>query len=79
MLKEFLKENWLWLSVGTVLTIVLVKHMEAVRGYEAIGGELLILPLLGFMVMFYRQIREDGLFDVLLEDGDEEDGDEDDE
>ena len=52
--KKFLLRNWFWLSLGLVLTRKAVECAYYERGYVAVGGEWMILPVLMITVHFVR-------------------------
>lgn len=43
---RFIVKNWLILTVGLMLTAVFVRVAYLERGYIAVGGEWLVIPLL---------------------------------
>lgn len=43
---KIILKNWLLLTVGLVLTAICVRVAYEERGYIAVGGEWLIIPLL---------------------------------
>ena len=67
--------GFLLLVAGIVLTKVLIGYMTGVRGYRAIGGEFLIIPLIMVARQLILDMIDDGFFDLLLgrDDGEEED------
>lgn len=42
--RRLLKENWIPIAVGILLTKWAVDYAYRVRGYDAIGSEWLVLP-----------------------------------
>lgn len=53
-IKRFISKNWLWITVGLILTEVFAKMAYAERGYMAFGGEYLTLPILLMLVEMSR-------------------------
>lgn len=72
-LEQFICRNWIWLTIGIVLTRVAVEAAYNERGRIAIGGEWLILPTILLTVYFVRGMKETVI--ELLEAGREEDDD----
>ena len=60
--KKILLENALLISLGLILTAIGVKEAYLRRGYIAVGGEWLMLPLVilvkSFVISFIQGIRE---------------------
>ena len=72
-LKQYIFKNWFWIIAGIILTRKAIEIVYLERGYEAVGGEYLILPLLLMFVEFGRFITW-FLFETL--ETDDEEGDE---
>jgi hypothetical protein len=47
--RRLLKENWIPIAVGILLTKWAVDYAYRVRGYDAIGSEWLVLPFTIFI------------------------------
>lgn len=45
-MKRYVLENWLWIISGCILTRLAVDYAYLERGYKAIGGEWLVLPVI---------------------------------
>lgn len=56
---QSLKENWIPIVVGIILTKRAVEYAYQVRGYDAIGSEWLVLPFTIFIFNWGRDILED--------------------
>lgn len=78
MVKEFLKTYGIEVVIGTALMFYAMHRMEVIRGGWAIGGEILILPMIVFLKAWYLQMKEDGFFDMFLFGDDEDEEDEED-
>ena len=71
-MKKYLTKNWRLILAGIVLTAFALPHTYSIRGYFAIGGEWLILPVILMFDYLVRAVMKD-IFDTLnFEDGDEE-------
>lgn len=57
-MKTILK-NWLLLTVGLLLTAVCVRVAYQERGYIAVGGEWLVIPLLVTAKAVVKPVEED--------------------
>lgn len=57
-IKGYIAKNWLWISVGLVLTGISVEMAYAERGYIACGGEWLTLPLVLMLVDTARTMKK---------------------
>lgn len=53
--RKFVWKYWFWISVGLCLTKHAVEYAYEWRGYVAIGGEWLVLPILLSIVYFLRE------------------------
>ena len=58
VLKLILKE-WLFLMAGLVPTAICVRVAYQERGYIAVGGEWLIIPLLVTIRVTLKSVKED--------------------
>jgi len=71
---KFLKRYWWLLAVGMVLTKYSVEYAYQERGYWAVGGEYLVIPMLLMVACLaesiIREIRETFAFDYDEEDSD---------
>lgn len=56
---ESLRENWIPIVVGIILTKRAVEYAYQVRGYDAIGSEWLVLPFTIFIFNWGRDVLED--------------------
>lgn len=54
-----LKENWIPIVVGILLTKWAVDYVYRVRGYDAIGSEWLVLPFTIFIFNWGKAAWED--------------------
>lgn len=55
----FILKNWVILSIGFILTAIFVLIAYEERGYVAIGGEWLTLPILFMGREMWKSIREE--------------------
>ncbi len=53
--KKFVWKYWFWISAGLYLTKHAVEYAYEFRGYVAIGGEWLVLPMLLAVVYFLQE------------------------
>ena len=58
IIKNWLIKNWLIISFGLILTALSVRYASVERGYLAIGGEWLVLPILFVTKELVSSIRE---------------------
>lgn len=71
-MKKYLAKNWHLILAGIALTALAVPHTYNLRGYFAIGGEWLILPVI-LMVVYIAKVFMQDMFNIIhFEDGDEE-------
>lgn len=56
---QSLRENWIPIVVGIILTKRAVEYAYQVRGYDAIGSEWLVLPFTIFVFNWGRDVLED--------------------
>lgn len=56
---QSLRENWIPIVVGIILTKRAVEYAYQVRGYDAIGSEWLVLPFTIFIFNWGRDVLED--------------------
>jgi len=71
-MKKYLAKNRHLILAGIALTAFAVPHTYETRGYFAVGGEWLILPVILMFDYLVRAVMKD-IFDTLnFEDGDEE-------
>lgn len=56
---QSLRENWIPIVVGIILTKRTVEYAYQVRGYDAIGSEWLVLPFTIFIFNWGRDVLED--------------------
>lgn len=70
-MKKYLAKNWHLILAGIALTAFAVPHTYQTRGYFAIGGEWLILPVI-LMIAYLAKVFMQDIFDIIsFEDGDE--------
>lgn len=56
---QSLRENWIPIVVGIILTKRAVEYAYQVRVYDAIGSEWLVLPFTIFIFNWGRDVLED--------------------
>ena len=56
---QSLRENWIPIVVGIILTKRAVEYAYQLRGYDAIGSEWLVLPFTIFIFNWGRDVLED--------------------
>ena len=56
---KIILKNWLLLTVGLILTAVGVRGAYQERGYIAVGGEWLVIPLLVTVKAVVKSVAED--------------------
>ena len=56
---QSLRENWIPIVVGIILTKRAGEYAYQVRGYDAIGSEWLVLPFTIFIFNWGRDVLED--------------------
>lgn len=56
---QSLRENWIPIVVGIILTKRAVEYAYQVRGYDAIGSEWLVLPFTIFIFNWGGDVLED--------------------
>lgn len=56
---QSLRENWIPIVVGIILTKRAVEYAYQVRGYDAIGSEWLVLPFTIFIFNWGKAAWED--------------------
>lgn len=56
---KIMLKNWLLLTVGLILTAVCVSVAYQERGYIAVGGEWLVIPLLVTVKAVVKSVAED--------------------
>lgn len=71
-MKKYLAKNWHLILAGIVLTAFAVPHTYKTRGYFAIGGEWLILPVILMIAYMVKVFTQDIFKIIYFEDGDEE-------
>lgn len=54
--KRFIYQEWIWITLGIILTRFAVEYAYQERGYMAYGGEWLVLPVLLMAVNTARDI-----------------------
>ena len=70
-MKKYLVKNWHLILAGIALTAFAVPHTYKTRGYFAIGGEWLILPVI-LMMEFLAEIAIQEIFFIAgFKDGDD--------
>ncbi len=70
-MKRYLTKNWHLILAGIALTAFAVPYTYKVRGYFAIGGEWLILPVILMAAYLVKAVMRD-IFNIMyFEDGDE--------
>lgn len=52
----FVLKNWLWITLGIILTKSAVGYAYQERGYMAYGGEWLVLPIVLLAVKLARDV-----------------------
>lgn len=60
-MKFFILKNGICLVIGTLLTMWAVECVCNQRGYEAVGGEWLITPVILLLVNFSRKFEKNSL------------------
>lgn len=71
-MKKYLAKNWYLILMGIALTAFAVPHTYSIRGYFAIGGECLILPVM-LMIAYMVKVFMQDIFNIIyFGDGDEE-------
>lgn len=60
---KIILKNWLLLTVGLILTAVCVRVAYQERGYIAVGGEWLVIPLLVTIKVIAKSVVEDILYE----------------
>lgn len=60
---KIILKNWLLLTVGLILTAVCVRVAYQERGYIAVGGEWLVIPLLVTIKAIAKSVVEDILYE----------------
>lgn len=70
-MKRYLAKNWYLILAGIVLTAFAVPHVYETRGYFAVGGEWLVLPVILMAAYFAKVFMQDILNIFYFEDGDE--------
>ena len=63
---KIILKNWLLLTVGLILTAVCVRMAYQERGYIAVGGEWLVIPLLVTVKAVAKSVTKDILNEYLL-------------
>ena len=63
---KIILKNWLLLTVGLILTAVCVRVAYQERGYIAVGGEWLVIPLLVTVKAVAKSVTKDILNEYLL-------------
>ena len=58
---KIILKNWLLLTVGLILTAVCVRVAYQERGYIAVGGEWLVIPILVTIKAVVKSVVEDML------------------
>ena len=56
--RQLLRENWIPITVGILLTRRAVGYAYRMRGYDAIGSEWLILPFTIFIFKWGKAVLE---------------------
>ena len=56
---KIILKNWLLLTVGLILTAVCVMVAYQERGYIAVGGEWLVIPILVTIKAVVKSVVED--------------------
>ena len=56
---KIILKNWLLLTVGLILTAVCVRVVYQERGYIAVGGEWLVIPILVTIKAVVKSVVED--------------------
>ena len=70
-IKQLLLRNWIWIILGLIATKHAVFYAYQDRGYMAIGGEYLVLPVILMIASMARSIAW-ALMEILSE-GDDTD------
>ena len=55
-IKKYIKENWIWIVMGFILTGISIRYVYIKRGYLAYGGEWLVLPLILMTVEIVKNV-----------------------
>lgn len=53
--EKIVRKYWFWIAAGLCLTKHAVEYVYEFRGYVAIGGEWLVLPMLLAVVYFLQE------------------------
>ena len=56
---KIILKNWILLTAGLILTAVCVRVAYQERGYIAVGGEWLVIPLLVTVKAVAKSVAED--------------------
>ena len=71
-MKKYLAKNWHLILAGVALTAFTVPHTYETRGYFAVGGEWLILPVILMFDYLVRAVMQDVFGIIIFKGGDEE-------
>ncbi len=63
-MKMYLAKNWHFILAGAALTAFAVPHTYKARGYFAIGGEWLILPVI-LMAAYFTKVFMQDIFNII--------------
>ena len=69
--KRFIYREWIWITLGIILTRYAVEYAYQERGYMAYGGEWLVLPVLLMTVDMARNVAGTA---IMIFWGEEKDG-----
>lgn len=58
-MKKYLAKNWHLILAGVALTAFAVPYTYQTRGYFAVGGEWMILPVILMVAYFTKVLMED--------------------
>ena len=70
-MKKYLAKNWHLIFTGIALTAFAVPHTYSIRGYFAIGGEWLILPVMLMMDSLVKIAMQEIFLIAGMKDGDD--------
>ena len=71
-MKKYLAKNWHLILAGIALTAFAVPHTYETRGYFAVGGEWLILPVILLIDYMVREVMQNAFDIIIFKGGDEE-------
>lgn len=69
-IRRFILRNWFWIALGCVLQRKAIEMAYLERGYKAVGGEWLVLPIVVMLAVLSRNIFWNIVEVMQMEDGD---------